>query len=208
MPTRPDRPYRGLSPDERTEDRRRRLLAAGRECFAEAGDAAPWVGQVCARAGVSKRHFYELYDDRLDLVNALHAEAMEWLRDGFEDDADGADPVAWLARLVPSLFDKLQEDPLRARVLALAPIHLPVGSRTLADVLVEGLVRRVRKVPGRPAASKERVRRHAVGAVFAGRAVLAEWLTAPGGPATGRGMKPYVDDVVSVSTAALSPVLP
>ncbi len=157
---------------------------------------------------MSKRHFYELYDDRLDLVHALHGEALEWFRDGFEDDADETDPVAWLARVVPSLFEKLHEDPLRARVLALAPTHLPSDSRTLADVLVEGLVRRVQRVPGRPRVSKETVRRHAVGSVFAGRAVLAEWLLAPSGLARGQVRARWVADVVSVSTAALGPVLP
>src|SRR5205085_3922262 len=104
MTTPPTRPYRGLSADERTEERRQRLLVAGRECFVEAGDATPEVGLVCARAGVSKRHFYELYEDRLDLVRALHAEAMAWFRDGFEDDTHPGDPVGWLARIVPSLF--------------------------------------------------------------------------------------------------------
>src|SRR5919112_1563667 len=102
MTTRPARPYRGMSPEERVEERRQRLLVAGRECFSAAGDASLYVGRVCARAGVSKRHFYELYDDRLDLVRALHLEAMEWFRDGFEDDTDHADPVGWLARVVPA----------------------------------------------------------------------------------------------------------
>ena len=190
------------------EERRQRLLAAGRECFGEGGAAGPWVGEVCARAGVSKRHFYEIYADRLDLVHALHLEAMEWFKDGFEDDAYEADPVAWLAQVVPSLVAKLNEDPLRGRVLALAPIHLPDGSTNLADVLVEGVVRRVQRVPGRPRVPKETVRRHAIGSVFAGRAVLAEWLLAPGGPARGQARARWVTDVVSVSTAALRPVLP
>jgi AcrR family transcriptional regulator len=208
MTATPARPYRGMSPEERIEERRQRLLRAGRECFAEAGNARPEVGQVCARAGVSKRHFYELYADRLDLVRALHTEAMEWFRDGFEDNTHQADPVAWLSRIVPSLFAKLLEDPPRAHVLALAPTQVHDASPSLADMVVEGLVQRVGRVAGRPAASKERVRRHAVGAVFAGRAILAEWLLAAQGPAQGRVMTRYIEDVVSVATGALSPVLP
>jgi AcrR family transcriptional regulator len=206
-PTTSMRPYRGLTPEERIEERRQRLLLAGRQCFAEAGNVGPEVGQVCARAGVSKRHFYELYDDRLDLVRALHAEAMEWFREGFKDDTHQADPVGWLVRVVPTLFAKLLEDPLRAHVLALAPTQGADVSPSLADMIVEGLVRRVGDVANRPAASKERVRRHALGAVFAGRAILAEWLLAAQGPARGRVMARYIQDVVSVATGALSPVL-
>jgi AcrR family transcriptional regulator len=196
-----------MSPEERIEERRQRLLQAGRECFAEARPGSLEVGQVCTRAGVSKRHFYELYDDRWDLVRALHTEAMEWFREGFEDDTHQADPVGWLVRVVPTLFAKLLEDPLRAQVLALAPTQRVDASPSLADMIVEGLVRRVGDVPDRPAASKERVRRHALGAVFAGRAILAEWLLAAQGPAPGRVMTRYIQDVVSVATGALSPVL-
>lgn len=204
----PSRPYRGLSAEERVEDRRRRLLSAGRDYFAEAGDAAPWVGSVCARAGVSKKHFYDLFDDRLDLVRALHTEAVDWFSRGFDDEGDEADPLAWLERIVPSLFARLLEDVPRARVLALAPVHLAQGQRTVADMVVDGLVERVRHVPDRPRASSERIRRHATGAVHAGRALLQEWLLARGGPDRGPAMAQYVRDVVSVASAALSPVLP
>ena len=207
MTTDPARPYRGMTPDERTEERRSRLIAAGRECFTEVG-GAPSVADVCARAGVSKRHFYELFDDRLDLVLALHTEAMAWARGVFDDDADPADPAAWLARLVPSLCAKMLEDPARGDVLARVPALYTEPPDNLAGLVVEGLVRRVGQVVDRPRASQERVRRHAVGAVFAGRAVLVEWWLATDDPRRGRVMKSYVDDVVSVSTAALSPVLP
>jgi len=209
MATDQARSYRGLTAEERRTDRRLRLLTAGRQCFAEAGNAAPpSVAQVCAIAGVSKRHYYELFDDRLDLVRALHAEAVEWFREGFEDHADEADPIAWIERVVPSLFTKLVEDPMRARVLAMVPLNFPGASQTLAGILVDGLARRVRRVPDRPDASQERVRRHAVGAVYAGRAVLVEWLLAEDGPRRGRVMTGYIDDVVSVATATLAPVLP
>jgi AcrR family transcriptional regulator len=208
MATGPSRPYRGLTPEKRTEERRARVLAAGRECFADAVDGAPTVAQVCARAGLSKRHFYELYDDRLDLVLALHAEAVEWFRESLDEESDPTDPRAWLARLVPDLCARLLEDPLRAEVLVRVPVLYPSDQQHVAGIVVEGLVRRVRRVEGRPPASPQRVRRHAVGAVFAGRAVLVEWWLAPGGPRGGGVIRRCIDDVVSVSTAALSPVLP
>jgi AcrR family transcriptional regulator len=166
------------------------------------------VDQVCALAGVSKRHFYELFDDRLDLLLALHAEAVAWIKDGFDEERDPADPIAWLEHVVPWLFGRLLEDPQRAQVLTYLPAGVPGASPDLADIVVDGLVRRVRRVPDRPKASRERIRRHAVGAVFGGRAMLVEWLSAEDGPRRGRAMNGYVADVLSVTTAALAPVLP
>lgn len=206
MSSEPGRPYRGRSPEERTEERRARLLVAGRACF-ESDAAELSVSQVSAAAGVSKRHFYELFEDRLAFVLALHDEAMTWFREGLADEADPDDPVGWLTRVVPALFARLLEDPARAQVLARAPVLFPSISPNVAGLVVDGLVRRVVKAPGRPQASRERVRRHAMGAVFAGRAVLVEWLLADGGPRRGRVMNGYVADVLSVSTAALAPVL-
>src|SRR5688500_7984171 len=128
--TDPARPYRGMTAAERLEGRRQRLLAAGRECLAQPDGSALSVGQACALAGVSKRSFSVLVDDRLALVTAVHAEAVEWFKEGFDQEGEPADPVAWLEAVVPWLFAKLLEDPLRARVLARVPAVFPSASPT------------------------------------------------------------------------------
>jgi AcrR family transcriptional regulator len=48
------------------EMQRRRLLLAFGEVLAEGGLETATVGRVCKRAGVSRRTFYELYEDRED----------------------------------------------------------------------------------------------------------------------------------------------
>ena len=210
MTTDPRTALPGDDAEERLEERRLRLLAAGRECFAEADGAAPSVGEVCARAGVSKRHFYELFDDRLDLVLALHAEAVAWFRDGFDDDADPADPTAWLARLVPSLFAKLLEDP-RACATSWPACRPSTRSRRTTS----------------PTSSSRGWCAGWVGSLTAraprrnGSAGTRSARCSPAAPCWWSGCWPTDEpttgtrhdgatstDVVSVSTAALSPVLP
>lgn len=56
---------------------RRRLLSAFAEVLAQSGLEAAGVGRVCARAGVSRRTFYDLFDDREDCFAAAFDAAIE-----------------------------------------------------------------------------------------------------------------------------------
>ena len=68
------RPYRGISADERRSVRRTQLLEACLDVVGEVGVAGTTAEAVCARAGLSKRYFYESFDDReAVLVAALDA---------------------------------------------------------------------------------------------------------------------------------------
>lgn len=73
--------YSGRSADERDADRRRRLLAAGRELFATAGYAATSVERLCSEAKVSTRHFYQLYEGKepafLDVYGEINRDALD-----------------------------------------------------------------------------------------------------------------------------------
>lgn len=51
--------YAGRSPEDRREERRARLLAAGLELVGDDGVAAVSVRGVCSRAGLTPRYFYE-----------------------------------------------------------------------------------------------------------------------------------------------------
>ena len=59
------------------EMQRRRLLFAFREVLAEHGSDNPGVGRVCKRAGVSRRTFYDLFDDREACFLAVLDSAVE-----------------------------------------------------------------------------------------------------------------------------------
>jgi AcrR family transcriptional regulator len=58
------RTYGGADAETRQEDRRTRIEEAALELFASRGYRHTTVSAICERARVSRRHFYELFDDR------------------------------------------------------------------------------------------------------------------------------------------------
>jgi AcrR family transcriptional regulator len=80
-----------------SEIQRARLIAAMTEIAAEVGLANASVAQVVARAGVSRRTFYELYDDRekcfLDALDAAIAHASARVLPAYESTAGWRDRI-------------------------------------------------------------------------------------------------------------------
>jgi AcrR family transcriptional regulator len=64
------RTYGGLSPEQRSQDRRARLLDAARALIADGGVAPLTVDLVCQRASLSKRYFYTEFATKDDLLDA------------------------------------------------------------------------------------------------------------------------------------------
>ena len=65
------REYGGVSADDRRAERRRRLLAAGRQIWGASGLRDVTVRGVCSAAGLQPRYFYEHFADRGALVGAV-----------------------------------------------------------------------------------------------------------------------------------------
>ncbi len=84
------RPYRGIPADARVAERRARLLAAALDEIAGGGVAALSVRAICARAGLTRRYFYESFGD----LDALLLAAF--------DDLHGEIADAIVAALAPS----------------------------------------------------------------------------------------------------------
>ncbi len=63
---------RSRTPDERQKDQLRRLLDAAAHVFAERGWADATVEAIVTRAGMSRRTFYEHFDDLRDCLLTLH----------------------------------------------------------------------------------------------------------------------------------------
>jgi AcrR family transcriptional regulator len=66
-----ERLRKGRTLAERRQERRDALLAAALEVFGTKGYAASSVEEICRRAYVSSRNFYEEFDNREDLLQAL-----------------------------------------------------------------------------------------------------------------------------------------
>lgn len=76
MVTATGRPYGGIPAAERRAQRRRRLFDAGLELFCDRGIAGVTIGEICDRAGLIKRYFYEQFDSLDTFVDELMDDLM------------------------------------------------------------------------------------------------------------------------------------
>ncbi len=63
---------RSLSARERKSDQKRRLLLSATQIFAKQGYAGASVEAIISEVGMSRRTFYEHYDDLLSILLAVH----------------------------------------------------------------------------------------------------------------------------------------
>jgi AcrR family transcriptional regulator len=73
------RTYGGLSAQQRSQERRTRLLDAARALIADGGVAPLTVDLVCQRAALSKRYFYTEFASKEDLLDACAGELFDRL---------------------------------------------------------------------------------------------------------------------------------
>lgn len=99
------------------EMQRRRLLLATIEILAEYGLEDIHVGRICARAGVSRRTFYDLFEDREACVLATFKFATQQLTQKLRPAYESKGP--WHERIrctLTVLLDAFDEDPGLARL--------------------------------------------------------------------------------------------
>ena len=117
------RPYRGATAEERQANRRARLLSACLDVVGEVGVLGVTVDAACARAGLTKRYFYETFADRDaaleavtdDVYGGLHTSIVSALRR-----AEG-DARARAATAVEVFAATLDADPRVARLTRRRP---------------------------------------------------------------------------------------
>jgi AcrR family transcriptional regulator len=114
-----ERLRKGRTLAERRQERREALLAAAIEVFGTKGYAASSVEEICRRAYVSSRNFYEEFDNREDLLRALGDEITRRVyRAMTEVDVEpGPDLVERRTRArMSQLVHTLVDDPRVARI--------------------------------------------------------------------------------------------
>src|SRR4051812_43743942 len=108
---------RRLRREEVASSQRARLLRAMAEVAAEKGYANTVVADVIARAGVSRRTFYELFRDKQDCFLAAYAETVELLSSGVIAAATHSPPDRPTAhgpdRILSALLGRPGPQPLR-----------------------------------------------------------------------------------------------
>ena len=130
----------------RREANRERALAAMAEAVGERGYPETTVGDVLERARMSRRTFYQLFDNREECFLATYdharSEALAWLDDG---DAPREPASRHLATVLADVLEYLATKPDFARVLVVEPVAAgPLGvarhERTMQE-LAERLAR-------------------------------------------------------------------
>jgi AcrR family transcriptional regulator len=112
---------------------RGRMIDAMAETVAEKGYAATTVADVVARAGVSRRTFYEHFADREDCFLAAYDAGVEVMLDHLVAEATAPDAGSWRERLRRGLrayLEILAAEPAFARTFVIEV--LAAGPRALA----------------------------------------------------------------------------
>ncbi|MEE4546370.1 TetR/AcrR family transcriptional regulator [Streptomyces sp. V4-01] len=193
--------YGGQSREERAADRRARISQAALELFAARAYEDVTVAEVCDRAKVSKRYFYEHFSDREDLLLAVHRQQNDWLLAGAAAAAppDPEDLDALLRPIMTTVVTMLTEHPDSAHVIYINAPRMEVRRRGVQHRNAELLGRLVsRSVP----LPRDRMRHERMLlAVVAGvTEVIIDWLE--------RGMEEesaaLADHLTAFATATLS----
>lgn len=118
------RSWRGKSPRERQETRRRQLLEAGLEVFGTEGFRAATVGRICREAGLTNRYFYEHFTDREAALRAVYDglvhEALQRISEPLQG-GEGPLEVRVMAA-VDAYLSFSMEDPRRPRVISVESV--------------------------------------------------------------------------------------
>jgi AcrR family transcriptional regulator len=123
---------------ERTETRRRQLLAAALTCFGTDGYGATGVKDICGEAGLTHRYFYESFADKEALFLALFDDVTEELFALTADAVVGSDGSAedQLRRAISTFLTTIADDPRRARIVfAEAQAVGPAAERHMRSAL-------------------------------------------------------------------------
>ncbi|MBX3186343.1 MAG: TetR/AcrR family transcriptional regulator [Labilithrix sp.] len=109
---------RSRSPDERQKEQLRRLLDAAGHVFAEVGWADATVEAIVNRAGMSRRTFYEHFDDLRECLLVLHQKVSKVSFRAVESQVNAqAEPPEMLRMGVTALLGGIAMFPHMARVM-------------------------------------------------------------------------------------------
>lgn len=118
--------WSGVPLQDRQTLRREELLAAGVQLLGGAAGPALTVRAVCRAAGLTERYFYESFADRDEFVRAVY------------DDVCGTAMAALTTAETPReaverFVTLMVDDPVRGRVLLIAPEREPVLTKSGAE---------------------------------------------------------------------------
>ena len=192
--------YGGRSRQERSTDRRDRILVSALQLFGTRDYDDVTVAEVCTGARVSKRYFYEHFVDREDLVRALHKEQNEWLLAGIVS-ATPETPGTLGQMLRPAvhqLLTLLRANPERAQVIYINAPRMETRRRGVLREDAQFLASMLRRM-GVKAKDQNRYERMLLALVAGLSEVIIDWLS--------RGMTEDLDELADDLAAYCQAVL-
>ncbi len=118
--------WSGVPLQDRQARRRDELIAAGVTLLGGAGGPALTVRAVCREAGLTERYFYESFSDRDEFVRAVYDDVCSRAMSALMSATTPREAVEQFVAL-------MVDDPVRGRVLLLAPEVEPVLVRSGAE---------------------------------------------------------------------------
>lgn len=120
------RRWSGVPLEDRQVLRRDELIAAGVQSLGGESGPAVTVRAVCREAGLTERYFYESFTDRDEFVRAVYDDVCTRAMSALMSAATPREAVEQFVAL-------MVDDPVRGRVLLLAPAVEPVLVRSGAE---------------------------------------------------------------------------
>ncbi|GAB2611333.1 transcriptional regulator [Paractinoplanes abujensis] len=150
--TRRGETYAGRSREQRSNERRARIMASAVHLFGTRDYDDVTVADICAGAKVSKRYFYEHFDDRPDLLLKVNRDQNEWLLRGVA--AAIPERPATLEELfrpaLHTLVDMLKSNPESARVIYVNAPRMETRRRGVLREDAQFVAAVLRRAGGRP----------------------------------------------------------
>jgi AcrR family transcriptional regulator len=175
------RPYRGVAAGDRIATRREALIDAALEVFAAEGWAALSARRVSEQAGLTRRYFYESFDDIDGLIAAAFEQISSEARDAVRAAVAGrAAPLPDVVkRAVSAALDVLGVPRSKGRFFVVAQSvnsATPYRARAVDDLaaIAEAMISMHRE--GAKPLSARQARVTALILVGAGRSIIDSWL--------------------------------
>lgn len=127
----PKRSYRGISAQQRRDQRCEQLLEAGLDLLGSHGWRQTTMTAVCSRAGLTERYFYESFAHRDELLLAVLDRIAAQIRDvalRAQATTDG-DAYTKAKAAISAFVDLLTDDPRIGRVAMLESAAEPLRAR-------------------------------------------------------------------------------
>lgn len=178
------RDYGGISAADRRAERRRKLLAAGRRIWGEAGITEVTVRGVCSAAGLIPRYFYEQFPNREALVFAVADDVRDETLQALVAAGLG-EPGSLTDKLhsgIKAFLDIIAADPHIHRIATSNLTSVPglTEHRTqVLDILTDLVIQHAPDVLGADAPDPIALRRTAIFMVGGGNQIIETWLADP-----------------------------